>query len=407
MIRTKGYLLFGVVIDGALGATIGMASTMRAPAELNGLLGVTIGMTSQSAFGYPIGNINLSIPVLEHSPFHAVLEGYDTPTTKDFNASIPSLTFDCEVQISEVGTINLTIPSIRRSITGVDSCVGTISVSMPELYGTVSGITGVVGTINASIQSHSVDISGESGVIGTINITLPSIITLLSTLNGYTGTISLSLPRTLINVTQVIGATGTIALTLPSSRSVINGMFNELGTITMSIPMMRLGDFVTTYVDASGESIDNLNMVVNLHNKALTKYTNFNFNSMCYFKGINIGMTKNGIFEMTGTKDDGVVIDWNFRLPYVNLEIDSKKKLKHMWTSHKSTGDIIATIITPYGDEYEYDCESFRDTEWGTRVKFGKGIRTRYAMLDLRSVNGCDIELDIIRLFYDVLSKKR
>jgi hypothetical protein len=151
-----------------------------------------------------------------------------------------------------------------------------------------------------------------------------------------------------------------------------------------------------------------LNMVMNIRNAALTLYDNYDFNSLCRFNGKHFGATKTGIFDLdTGDLDDDDIIDWNFRTGYLDMEQKTTKKLRQAWLSYKSSGNIILTVVQPDGTEYEYTLEGIETDDTGLRVKFGRGLASKYVALDVKGVDGSTITLDTLRLTLDKLSAMR
>jgi len=152
----------------------------------------------------------------------------------------------------------------------------------------------------------------------------------------------------------------------------------------------------------------NLSMVMNIRNAALTLYTNYNFNSLCRFNEKHLGATSTKIYDLdTGTLDDTAEIDWNFRTGYLDMEQKTTKKLRQAWLSYKSSGNIILTIIQPDGTEYEYTLEGIETAETGLRVKFGRGLTSKYVALDIKNVDGSSITLDTLQLTLDKLAMRR
>jgi hypothetical protein len=103
----------------------------------------------------------------------------------------------------------------------------------------------------------------------------------------------------------------------------------------------------------------------------------------------------------------GALIDWNFRTGYLDLEQKAKKKLKQAWLSYKTNGDLILTVVQPDGESFEYHLEGIDTTEAGVRVKFGKGLRSKYVALDVKNLDGSTITLDAIKLVLEKTSKPR
>jgi hypothetical protein len=219
---------------------------------------------------------------------------------------------------------------------------------------------------------------------------------------GAAGVLTVSIPMPVIDFTLLQGAVGTLTFSIPVPEISLSGNLSAEGTLSITIPMqdINLASFTATNTY--------LNMVLNIRNQALTLYTNYPFNSMCRFNGVHLGATSTKIHNLeSGENDDGTLIDWNIRLPYFDLEQKMKRRITHVWLSYKSSGDFIATIITPSGDEWEYPVEAVNTTENGIRVTFGKGIKSKYVALDVKNTDGSDIDLDTIRIQFDQFNKKR
>ena len=92
------------------------------------------------------------------------------------------------------------------------------------------------------------------------------------------------------------------------------------------------------------------------------------------------------------------MIEWNWKTGYLDLEQIQKKKLVEAWLSYKTDGDIKFTVMQPNGEEYEYILQGIDPTETGLRLKFGRGIRTKYVALNVSNIDGSSIDLDELKL---------
>lgn len=408
MIRTKGYLLFGATITGGMP--------------------ITIGMSSNTVYSDFVGTIGVTIPAFDHTYLMGFLEGVDSPTEEDFNLSIPILTISATGDMSAVGSLDFTLPMLQRSIYGHDSIIGTMSVSIPKFTRSIVGVTGIAGTINASTPMQTFSMIGSSGITGTISASIPKQKFYLVAENGITGTLNVSIPLLSSSVSLSAGVIGNLAFSIPIVRSpgdvvnggvanvsfslpffrfTANGLMSCEGVLSATIPMMSYGESRYTIVDAVGDEYANITIVMNIKNKALTQYNNYNFNSMCNFGGKNLGLISTGMYDLTGDTDDGYQIDWNIRTGNLSLEMNDKKRIKQVWISHRTNGNMVLTVVKPNGEEYEYELENVILEENVARVKVGKGIKSKYVKLDLKNVGGSTLLLDALRVHYDVLSKKR
>ena len=292
-------------------------------------------------------------------------------------------------------------PAITVYGEGGDSVFGDASISLPLLTLDATGINDTLGDASFGMPVFSVSATGQDEIIGTASFSLPRLTIDASTLISSIGNASISFPLLSVSGTGQDGAVGTFNKSFPMFKLSASSFNEILGDGDIILPMFTLemsGLPTTAY----------LSMVMNLKNRALTLYDNYDFNSLCRFKGKHFGATKTGIYDLdTGTTDAGTLIDWNFRTGYLDLEQKNKKKLKQAWLSYKTDGDLILTVIQPNGDEYEYSLQGIDTTETGLRVKFGKGIRSKYVALDIRNVDGSTITLDTLKLHLDKLDVNR
>ena len=293
------------------------------------------------------------------------------------------------------------LPSLTLYGEGNDSGFGIATISLPSLSLSAAGNVSAIGIGAVTIPSLSLSAIGDPSIIGTALLALPRLTLQAETLQNVTGTLSVSLPALRLTASSLIGITGSLDRSIPPLTLSATGILSIEGTATITLPGLTLSAFslpTTAY----------LSMVLNLKNRALTLYDNYDFNSMCRFNGKHFGATKTAIYDLdSGTTDAGTLIDWNFRTGYLDLEQKSKKKLRQAWLSYKASGDIILTVIQPNEEEYEYTLSGIDITETGLRVKFGKGIRSKYVALDIKNVDGSTITLDVLKLALEKTSKTR
>jgi hypothetical protein len=263
------------------------------------------------------------------------------------------------------------------------------------------GIVGIAdGTANISIPLYALSGAGILNPVGTAEISCPLLTLSATDTLSVTSSVEIEIPMFTMDATAVRGATGTFDQEIPLFTVDTTGHLSAEGTASITLPIISLS------VSFTPQSY--LNMVLNLRNAALTLYTNYDFNSFCRFNGKHFGATKTGIYDLdTGTLDDTTEMEWNFRIGYLDLDQRVSKKLRQAWLSYKSSGDIIVTAITPEGDEYEYTLGGIEDDETGLRVKFGKGLKSKYVAIDVKNVDGSSIVLDVLRLIMDKTGRMR
>jgi hypothetical protein len=295
------------------------------------------------------------------------------------NLFLPSLQISATIEINELGDGMLFLPELSISATGDAGIIGILSVSLPQYSFSAEGIVNPVAIGSISIPIASLFAEAMVGVEGIGLISLPMLSILSSTSLGEVGVGTISIPAYKISAISYLGAEGNASIELP--------MFGLFARISPS---------------------EYTSLVLNLKNQALSLYSNYNFNSMCQFNGVPLGATGAGIFDLnSGTLDDGHEIDWSFRTAYLDLDYKASKRLRQAWLSCKTDGDMVVTVVQPDGTQYEYTAVPIDITEDGIRVKFGKGIGSKYVALDFRNTSGNSIVMDTIRIHFDILDDKR
>jgi hypothetical protein len=300
--------------------------------------------------------------------------------------------------------MDVTLPVFQFQAEGYVSCSGILTVELPSPKFTGEGYDDCIGTLGLTIPVLRVAIDGLTDVIGQLDVTIPRLQLRLSSGVDETGVLSVTLPMPLFAGTGAEGAKGTLVVTLPSLRLDSTGLLSIEGTLNIDIPMLGISLELAPHLTTQTY----LALAVNIKNSGLTEFDNYNFNSMCHFQGKNLGANGTAIYDLDlGDTDDNTIISWNFRLGYLDLEQTKKKKIKQAWVSYVSNGDLLVTVLYPDGTAYEYSLIGYDENDEGVRVKFGKGIRSKYVAIDVKSVDGSNIKLDVIKLHFDEVGPGR
>lgn len=291
----------------------------------------------------------------------------------------------------EQAQLNITLPDLRIDFRGMVDIQGVITIGVPAKTIEFSGYENPVGQLHVTIPMAYMDMSGEEGILGEINVSLPRKLFSGTGNINVTGTLNVELASRMFNGTILSGSTGTIAISIPAKAVAFTGYSSIEGQLTVSLPMLwvKLRELVSEYAS----------MVMNIKNQGLTNYTNYKFNSLCEFNGTPLGATPTGIHDLSlGTTDNGTEVNWNIKPGYLDMEQGKRRRLVEAWVSCKTSGDIRITVIQPDGQEYEYVLNGIYDTETGIRVKFGRGLRSKYISLNIEDINGSSIALDELKL---------
>ena len=272
--------------------------------------------------------------------------------------------------------------------------------SLPAL--TMAGEVLIGAFANSSLSIPSLAIEGEASKndIANFSWTLPTLLISGQAAISEFAQANLALEFLSISGAVQINDVANGAITIPFFTVANQTLYHVYADGAVTLPMFTIFTGISRITDQ-------VSMVMNIRNRALSNYNNYNFNSFCQFNGKPLGANKTEIFDLSsGIQDDHNEMDWNFRFPFIDLEMKTKKHMRQAWISFKSNGDIIVTVILPDGTEYEYDLIGYEVTEDGVRVKFGKGIKSKYVALDFKSKNGSTIDLDTIRIHFDGFHKR-
>jgi len=293
-----------------------------------------------------------------------------------------------------------TMPKLAIAWEGTDSELGDLTVDLPTMTVLMDSTIAEFGYLSVAKTGLSAYLDAQISEIGDLIVDLPGLAVTLSTMADEYGDLLFSLPVLEVALDGRISEIADLIVELPATTIALSGVPNHFGDLAFTLPALEVA--LTCTAD------EFLNMVMNLRNQALTEYQDYEFNSMCWFDGKPLASDGAHIYDLsTGDDDDGVLIDWNFRTGFLDLERSTKKKLRQAWVGMKTDGEIVCTAVLPDGTAYVYTAKSYEATETGVRIKFGKGIRTKYVALDFASDEGASLELDVIRLHLDQFPLQR
>lgn len=104
----------------------------------------------------------------------------------------------------------------------------------------------------------------------------------------------------------------------------------------------------------------------NLRNSASSQYSNFNFTSFCELDGELYGAGPDGFFKIGACDDDnGKDVDARFETFYTGWEHDGKNKVRFVYLTIETGGDV---IVTPIVDDVEQTPVTFSAVTPGKQV---------------------------------------
>ena len=139
--------------------------------------------------------------------------------------------------------------------------------------------------------------------------------------------------------------------------------------------------------------------VVNTDTLGVTQYTQFGFNSLVNHKGMALGLTETGLYELVGDTDDGVAIDAVISTGELNLGNLTRKNVPRAYLYLKQDGDLFlrtSAIDSGHRREYLYKIElnsALGDEPTTRRLALGRGLRAVSWAFELHNVDGADFDL--------------
>ncbi len=268
---------------------------------------------------------------------------------------------------------SFTIP--RFQMVGADASTGSIfTIPLITLTGE-GGVYGAYGTFNIPLITST--IVGHIGEIGSGTVTIP--IVELSGVSGPHGTGTFNIPLLVI-------------------ASSISEVFN------IPVPILYgVGSLTSLTKIYQG-------IVMNIANKAISTYQNFNFNSLVYWNGKYFGANSDGIHLLGGKYDSGQRIQSKIKTGPLNFGNTLVKYIRDIWLTYRSDGHL---CIVMYVDEDQNNLSDEIKTQVAIdrmheeSLPAPRGMRGRYYTIELTNKSGSDFDIDSINFLVDAIQRKK
>ena len=198
-------------------------------------------------------------------------------------------------------------------------------------------------------------------------------------------------------------ASETIALAEEISYS-----FNIITSENISIEDVATGGLVTALLAEDTiafvgklplEDGDYSAWVMNAETTGATTYSNFPFNSLLTHENRSYGVTETGLYELTGTDDDGTDIDWSIRTGDINFRSSKDKRTIRAYIYALTDGSLtLKTVSSDFGARTERNylieprASDSQDDETFRMVKLSRGLQGIWWSFELTSVDGSTVD---------------
>lgn len=364
-------------------------------------------------------SLNVFQPILLVSVFDTATVTESATTRRGDNVSntLPLKTLSA-TGVSTEASVN-DLPAKTLSASGASGGTGTADAVLPApqlfAYGgegvlsdlplkqlLASGEAGIVGTLAATLPSRTLEASGTHETIGTAVLVLPPKLLVAGGVTGTSGALDKELPALILDAWGESGITGALDDELPALQLDAAGFSDGTGTAVIVLPVLQL--------DASGYgpvAAALRTWVLNAHNRALTEYKGWTFNSYATFNGKVLAANDDGLFELgTQDLDDDVPIDAVVSDGLLDYGSSMLKRVPYVYAALTTSDAMTVQLTTTEHGTQTYtmgrDPSGLREN----RVSTALGPRSRHWQWTLRNKNGGDFQIESLTVHAEEMSRR-
>lgn len=127
-----------------------------------------------------------------------------------------------------------------------------------------------------------------------------------------------------------------------------------------------------------------MRLSLNLPNRAVTEHTGLSIASYARVGARVFAGGPDGLFEVTGTTDDGAAIESAFTLGLLDIDVDQQKRPKCAYVEASATAPIDLHVIHE-GTDYSYPMDNDRTGLVVHKTPLGRGIRAKRLQIGVSS----------------------
>jgi len=334
---------------------------------------------------------------------------------------LPLFTFEADGLTAVASTLDRgLLPLFEVAATGDAEGLATVAFDLPlfeleatdgagaifelplfELEG--AGAGGVVGEGETTLPLFSTSAAGDVVNILTAEFALPLFSLDSSALDSSVGAADLDLRLFTLAASGEVGAAGTASISIPLFVSTTAGTTPSFGTASATLPLFAVEAIGTPTFASTWRT-----WVLNLHTRALTEYTGFQFNSYARFAGHTLAASDGGVFKLDTTRNDaGTEIDAIVRTGQLDYDSSWLKRVPRLYLDYSTDGDVDVSTITSESGRRRYLLRHNNVTGiQQRRVPIGQGPKSRRWQFEVANRNGADFSLGSI-IAYPVLLRRR
>lgn len=184
------------------------------------------------------------------------------------------------------------------------------------------------------------------------------------------------------------------ALTLTTAQ-VVNARFNVLILEQMLLP--------ATY---ELDSTLYFGWIMNLDSRYVSRYLNYDFNSVTKYQSYYLGANGKGIAVLDGENDDGDEIKAFIETGVMDFDTHTAKRVEKAWLGARSDGQLVLKTVTNEQIERLYLVRPLgMPGILRTSITLGKGVKSAYWQFKLENLKGADFDVDSIEFYVVPLTR--
>lgn len=263
-------------------------------------------------------------------------------------------------------------------------------------------LNGTLASVSVRVRNRQVSARSRGANVAVVEVELQKHTASAVSSQQNIASVNISLLRRKARAHSLTGSVATAAVTRKKFEVDILAFPVGVATVAITAPYRRAKAFSQPTIEESYRA-----WAMNMANEALSEYTNFSFNSFTEFNGKYYGAGPNGLYELDGVDDEGTNIDWTVKTGFLDNKVPNLKRLNEILFALRYNGPIRVRVYTDEETYYDYTLANYReDLIHQTRVKTGKGLRSRYFQVELSSMQGSSVELDSLQLPMEPVSRR-
>lgn len=150
-----------------------------------------------------------------------------------------------------------------------------------------------------------------------------------------------------------------------------------------------------------------LTIRVNTLNKAITQYSNFEFNSIGKMNGKKVALASDGIYELSGNTDDGTNISSRFDLPYSDFGSAYNKRIRKMYVGCNLEENMTISVSDDENRTASYTLSPVVANKNSTAKVNGQryGNKGAYYQLSIVNTLGGYFDIDFIKIIPVIINR--